>query len=727
MPIPFLNSISLNKNEVQDFKVFNVALDPTLTSNDVAYLWYNTASARMRYWTGTATRDLLDSSSSISGSQISGAITGRSGSVTGGDAGTILYQSAPNFTTFLTLGSPGQVLTVNPGATAPQWSDQSTLSVGSATTAGSVTNALTAGSYLTSGGSYNGAAARTFAVDATTTNTASKIVARDSNGDFAARNITANRISGLASVVSGDSNDVAANKGYVDSVAQGLSVKAFVTVASTGNINLSSPGTGLIDGVDPATFTSGTTRILVKNQTAPAENGIYIWNGSGSAMTRSTDADTWAELVGAYTYVSSGSSNAYSGWVTTIVAGGTLGTTAVTWTQFSQAGTYTANRGLTLSGSAFNFAQNSDYSTNSIPYASGTTTIGFISAGSADQVLRVPGVGGTPAFGSIDISKPAAVTGTLAVSNGGTGVTTSTGTGSVVLSASPTFTGIPISTTAAADTNTTQIATTAYVVGQASGSTPSPLGIASAGSSLKYARADHVHQFPTVDLISNVTGILPVTNGGTGSGTFVTGRLLFGNGTSAINTSGNLFWDNSNARLGVGTSVPSFTVDILSSSPQVKLTGSGTSSDLRINAAFGASDLGAIGTNGASPFMLFTNNTERLRVKSTGQVNFSGLAADPAGAAGDVYYSTGNYFKYHNGTAWQSFPRKYSAALSGAAGTDFTVTHNLNSQDVVVQVRKTASPYDLVYTDIKMTSSNTVTISFASSVTPADYTVTVIG
>lgn len=1009
MPIPFLNSISLNKNEVQDFKVFNLATEPTLTTTDVAYLWYNTSAARMRYWTGTTTRDILDTSSTISGAQISGAITGRSGGLTGGADGSLVYQSATNTTSFLSIGSANQVLRVNSSGiapewvsqsslsvgsastattasniasgalgsipyqalagstvflsigtntqvitsngsipawtnqsslavgrasnlslgaagslvyqsaanttaflpiasnviltgngtspswtpslsvtvgkaidialgsagdllyqsasndtsflgigtagqvltssgTAPQWSNQSSLSVGSATTAGSVSNALTAGSYLTSTGTYNGSVARTFAVDATNANTGNKIVARDINGDFSARNISANRITGLANVVSGDPSDVATNKGYVDSVAQGLDVKAFCTVASTANITLSSPGTGLIDGVDPATFTSGTTRILVKNQTTASENGIYIWNGSGSAMTRSTDADTWDELVGAYTFVSSGTTNASSGWVTTIVAGGTLGTTAVTWTQFSQAGTYSVNRGLAQSGNVFSFAQNTAYTQDTIPYASGSSTIGFIGAGNADQVLRVPGIGGTPAFGAIDISKSAAVTGTLAVGNGGTGITSlgagiatflgsptsanlatavtdetgtgalvfassptlvtptlgvasatsinkvsitapatgstltiaegktltasntltftgtdsssvafgaggtvaytggnlgqfslttsselagiisdETGTGALVFAGSPTLTGTPVSTTAAPDTNTTQIATTAYVLGQASSTTPASLGTAATGTSLKYARADHVHAFPTINLTSNVTNVLPVANGGTGAATFVSGCVLFGNGTSALNTSSNLFWDNTNNRLGVGTNTPGFTVDILSSLPQIKLTGSGTSSDLRINAAFGASDLGAIGTNGASPFMLFTNNTERLRVKSTGQVNFTGLASDPAGAAGDVYYSTGNYFKYHNGTAWQSFPRKYSAALSGAVGTDFTVTHNLNSQDVVVQVRKTASPYDLVYTDVKMASANTVTISFASSVTPADYTVTVIG
>ena len=86
---------------------------------------------------------------------------------------------------------------------------------------------------------------------------------------------------------------------------------------------------------------------------------------------------------------------------------------------------------------------------------------------------------------------------TGSVVSGGTGTTTSTGTGSVVLSDSPTFTSVPISTTAAADTNTTQVATTAYVVGQASSTAPVVDGVATVGTSLRYARADHIHPTDT--------------------------------------------------------------------------------------------------------------------------------------------------------------------------------------------------------------------------------------
>jgi hypothetical protein len=119
--------------------------------------------------------------------------------------------------------------------------------------------------------------------------------------------------------------------------------------------------------------------------------------------------------------------------------------------------------------------------------------------------------------------------------------------------------------------------------------------------------------------------------------------------------------------------------------------------------------------------------TERLRIKSTGQLNFSGLASAPTGAVGDLYYnSTSNTLQYHNNSAFQQISRKYSTALAGT-NTSFTVTHNFGTRDVTVQVRKSGSTYDLVYTDIQMTDTNTVTVIFATSVTGSDYTVTVIG
>jgi hypothetical protein len=90
-----------------------------------------------------------------------------------------------------------------------------------------------------------------------------------------------------------------------------------------------------------------------------------------------------------------------------------------------------------------------------------------------NKTLVAPALG-TPASGVLTNCtgvSVASVSGTLAVANGGTGVTTSTGTGANVLSASPTFTGAPLSTTATNATNTTQIATTAFAYGTLSDAT----------------------------------------------------------------------------------------------------------------------------------------------------------------------------------------------------------------------------------------------------------------
>ena len=139
-------------------------------------------------------------------------------------------------------------------------------------------------------------------------------------------------------------NDVV-NKTYLEFFATGISWKQPVVCGTTANITLS--GLQTIDGVT----TVAGDRVLVKSQTAPAQNGIYL--ASATAWSRAPDADTWDELISAICFVESGSTLAGSAWYCTIQPGGTLGVTAVTWSNFSVAATYTAGTGLTLTDYVF--------------------------------------------------------------------------------------------------------------------------------------------------------------------------------------------------------------------------------------------------------------------------------------------------------------------------------------------------------------------------------------
>jgi hypothetical protein len=190
----------------------------------------------------------------------------------------------------------------------------------------------------------------------------------------------------------------AATKNYVDNTAQGLDAKQSVKAASTANLTLS--GTQTVDGI---ALIAGD-RVLVKDQTTQPANGIYIV--ASGAWARALDADTWNELVSAYTFVEQGTVNADNGYVCTVDQGGTLGTTNVTWTQFSGAGQITAGAGLTKTGNTIDAvgtanrilvnADNIDIAGTYVGQSS-ITTLGTIATGTWNGTTIAVAYGGTGA------------------------------------------------------------------------------------------------------------------------------------------------------------------------------------------------------------------------------------------------------------------------------------------------------------------------------------------
>ena len=139
-------------------------------------------------------------------------------------------------------------------------------------------------------------------------------------------------------------------KQYVDSiVGNGIFWKEPAEAATTANVNLSNPGTSSFDGV---TLSSGD-RVLVKDQSSAPENGIYVFNGSSSAMTRATDADTAEELQSAAIFVNSGSTFSDQAFVETQTIS-SLGSDDVAFVRFSGLGIVDAGIALSKSGDTLN-------------------------------------------------------------------------------------------------------------------------------------------------------------------------------------------------------------------------------------------------------------------------------------------------------------------------------------------------------------------------------------
>jgi hypothetical protein len=208
------------------------------------------------------------------------------------------------------------------------------------------------------------------------------------------------KITGLADGTAGTD---AVTKQQLDAVATGLDVKGSVRAASTANVTLATPGTT----IDVVTLVAGD-RVLLKNQTTASENGIWVWNGAAVPMTRATDADTSAEVnSGLFTFVEEGTANSDSGWVLSTNNPITLGTTGLTFAQFSGAGQIIDGAGLLKTGNTLDVnVDNSSIEINA-------------------DILRIKALGVTGAMlAALSVDLTTKVTGTLPLTNGGTGQTT---------------------------------------------------------------------------------------------------------------------------------------------------------------------------------------------------------------------------------------------------------------------------------------------------------------
>ena len=226
----------------------------------------------------------------------------------------------------------------------------------------------------------------------------------------------------ITSVAEPTQSSDAATKNYVDAVKTGLDVKDSVRATTTANLTgtysngasgvgatLTNAGTQAALTIDSIVLATND-RVLVKDQTTGLQNGFYVVTNTGSAstnwvLTRSLDADQNTEITpGAFTFVEEGTVGNDNGYVCTVTGAITIGTTPISFVQFSGAGSVIAGAGLTKNGNTLDVvgtANRITISADAVDIAAtyvgqtSITTLGTIGTGTWQGTVVDPTYGGT--------------------------------------------------------------------------------------------------------------------------------------------------------------------------------------------------------------------------------------------------------------------------------------------------------------------------------------------
>jgi hypothetical protein len=335
MPV-FYGAVDLGKNELRNAVVQNLGAAPSSPTKGL--LWFDSTNNILKWYDGTTWQSAMSGSTPPATASALGTIQ-LAGDLAGTATAPVI---APNAVTSAKIAD-GTVQAVDIAAGVIPTALPPNGAAGGDLAGSTYPNPVIANGTVTSAKILDGTVV--VADTATAFDLGALASAHPTTTDVA---MNTHKITGLMTPTL--SND-AATKGYADSVAQGLDAKQSVHAATVGaNITLAGGTPNTLDGVALAV----NDRVLVKDQTAPAQNGIYtvgtLGSGANGTWQRSGDMNQWTLVPSAFTFVEQGTVNADTGWVCTSDQGGTLDTTAITWVQFSGAGQVIAGAGLTKTG-----------------------------------------------------------------------------------------------------------------------------------------------------------------------------------------------------------------------------------------------------------------------------------------------------------------------------------------------------------------------------------------
>jgi len=553
---------------------------------------------------------------------------------------------------------------------------------------------------------------------------------------------------GTISTTPSNATDIA-NKSYVDSVANGINFHPACNYASTADLgsvtyNNGSSGVGatltnagaqaalVIDG---HTFTStdvtNAVRILLKNESNGAYNGIYVLTNQGSgstnwSMIRATDYDTSGTGTneidqGDFVYVLYGTANANTSWVQQTPLPITVGTTALVWVQFGSSATYTAGTGLTLSSNQFSITNtavtaNSYGSSTAIP----TFTVnaqGQLTAASTAAVIAPAGTLSGTTLNSTVVSSSLTSVGTIGTgvwqgtaigaAYGGTGQTSYTigdllyassttalskladvATGSVLVSG-----GVGVAPSYSSSPTITGTTTSGYFIANGSIASSASAGAYSYGS-LAFSDSNIVASFA-----SSVNGYNEMVLQNTSTGSAASTNFIVANGSGTASTFFGEFGMNSSGFTGSGSFNLPNAVYLDATSGDLAL---GTTTANAVHFVVNGSATDSITINGTTGLVSFPGTGSiTLPVGTTAQ--------QPTGATGMLRFnSTTTSFEGYNGSAW--------GAIGGGAtggGTDAIFWNN--GQTVNTSYSIPASTNAGTFGPVTVSSSATVTIPSSST------------